>query len=342
MRDVDQSDRELLAQIRADTRVVFRDAIGDAEEVVLLDTPRHQNSGDSIIWMGERRYLADLDLRIAYHSDLGRFKSSDMKRVSKSAVILLHGGGNLGDIYKPYDEFRRHIVRTYSDRRIVILPQSMHYQSPLVRGEAYSDYLRAKDLKVLLREPQSIDSARRYFPDLDTRFCFDAAFGAPIEELRSREGHQLLVLSRTDAEARTDSNAYFGNQTDWEFSRLGNLAWRSNILVGALYKRSPWRLQKLLFGASQRANTRCMEMNVAAAIEQFSNSGVVATNRLHAHVLCILLGIPHVVTDNSYGKIAAVYNAYSGSFSAAHWADSLSGATIKAEEILSSVSHANR
>jgi pyruvyl transferase EpsO len=29
----------------------------------------------------------------------------------------------------------------------------------------------------------------------------------------------------------------------------------------------------------------------------------VVTDRLHAHLLALLLGIPHVVLDNSYGKL---------------------------------------
>jgi exopolysaccharide biosynthesis protein PssK len=29
----------------------------------------------------------------------------------------------------------------------------------------------------------------------------------------------------------------------------------------------------------------------------------VITDRLHAHILCLLMDIPHVVVDNSYGKV---------------------------------------
>jgi pyruvyl transferase EpsO len=39
--------------------------------------------------------------------------------------------------------------------------------------------------------------------------------------------------------------------------------------------------------------------------ENLSRGRVVITDRLHGHILCLLLGIPHVVLDNSYGKISA-------------------------------------
>jgi pyruvyl transferase EpsO len=34
-----------------------------------------------------------------------------------------------------------------------------------------------------------------------------------------------------------------------------------------------------------------------------SSGRVVITDRLHAHILCLLMEIPHVVLDNNYGKI---------------------------------------
>jgi pyruvyl transferase EpsO len=38
---------------------------------------------------------------------------------------------------------------------------------------------------------------------------------------------------------------------------------------------------------------------------------VVITDRLHGHVLSMILGIPHVVIDNSYGKVLSFVNTWS-------------------------------
>jgi pyruvyl transferase EpsO len=37
---------------------------------------------------------------------------------------------------------------------------------------------------------------------------------------------------------------------------------------------------------------------------------VVITDRLHAHILCLLLGIPSVIIDNSYGKLRNFYDTW--------------------------------
>jgi pyruvyl transferase EpsO len=48
--------------------------------------------------------------------------------------------------------------------------------------------------------------------------------------------------------------------------------------------------------------------------ELLSKGRTVITDRLHGHILCTLLDIPHVVIDNSYGKISGFAKAW-GTFS---------------------------
>lgn len=43
----------------------------------------------------------------------------------------------------------------------------------------------------------------------------------------------------------------------------------------------------------------------------------VITDRLHGHILCVMLGIPHAVLENSYGKIGGVREKWTGSWKGA-------------------------
>jgi pyruvyl transferase EpsO len=61
---------------------------------------------------------------------------------------------------------------------------------------------------------------------------------------------------------------------------------------------------------------------------------VIVVDRLHAHVLAVLLGTPHVVMDNNYRKISAIYEEYSGEFSTAHYATDIASARLEAERLL--------
>ncbi|MGO7998139.1 exopolysaccharide biosynthesis protein, partial [Rhizobium ruizarguesonis] len=47
------------------------------------------------------------------------------------------------------------------------------------------------------------------------------------------------------------------------------------------------------------------------------------TDRLHVHICSLLLGLPHAVLDNIYGKILRFMNAFSGGTDLSYKATSL-------------------
>jgi exopolysaccharide biosynthesis predicted pyruvyltransferase EpsI len=54
-----------------------------------------------------------------------------------------------------------------------------------------------------------------------------------------------------------------------------------------------------------------------------SRGRVVITDRLHGHILCLLLGLPHVLLDNSIGKLSAYFET---------WTPSMAGVTFASDE----------
>jgi pyruvyl transferase EpsO len=48
----------------------------------------------------------------------------------------------------------------------------------------------------------------------------------------------------------------------------------------------------------------------------------VVTDRLHGHILSVLLGIPHVVLDNNYGKVRSFYDTWTKGCDLVDWAES--------------------
>jgi pyruvyl transferase EpsO len=57
-----------------------------------------------------------------------------------------------------------------------------------------------------------------------------------------------------------------------------------------------------------------------------SSGRLVITDRLHAHILNLLLGIPHAVLDNSYGKLGRFLEAWTGAAAGVHRAASIDDA----------------
>ena len=51
-------------------------------------------------------------------------------------------------------------------------------------------------------------------------------------------------------------------------------------------------------------------IRVERGLRLLARGETVVTDRLHGHILALLLGIPHVVMDNDYGKVGAYIAAW--------------------------------
>jgi pyruvyl transferase EpsO len=82
-------------------------------------------------------------------------------------------------------------------------------------------------------------------------------------------------------------------------------------------------------GSFDRMRMRLGAFNAAAnqrfgrGIRQIGRARAIVTDRLHVHILSLLLGKPHAVLDNSYGKIGRFMAAFSGRTDLAYRAKSL-------------------
>jgi pyruvyl transferase EpsO len=67
-----------------------------------------------------------------------------------------------------------------------------------------------------------------------------------------------------------------------------------------------------LMGASLRMSLCKVfaDVTVEHAKALVSSAEVIVSDRLHAHVLCMMLGIPHVMVDTRYGKISSFINTW--------------------------------
>jgi pyruvyl transferase EpsO len=136
----------------------------------------------------------------------------------------------------------------------------------------------------------------------------------------------VLVLARTDHEARADRRSPASMAVeDWTVARSGlhgRVLWR----IAAELDRRPGRseaMSAMLARGSLLAWGGVSKQHLARGIELLASAEVVVTDRLHAHILSLLLGIPHVVTDNVSGKIRGFYEAWTGESPLVTWADSL-------------------
>lgn len=336
------SDLSLLDGIRASTRTSLSTVLPDDGFVALLDFPSHMNTGDSMIWAGERAYLADLGLHVRYVSDAARFNEQLMRRLVPEGPVLLHGGGNFGDIWPEPQAFREHIVHTLLDRDIVQLPQTVYFRDKTAAARANEIFARHPKFTLLVRDTESVERVKDTLPDVRFQYCPDMAFGWTPDVLVDRNATVPVILARTDVESHGDqlkraSLDVLSDAQVWDWGLTGRRKLRRSIAVGiGRAGRSTGRLgrSQIYYGALERSYQEKYRLNLACGQELFSHASVIVTDRLHAHVLAVLMGIDHVVGDNSYGKVSSVYRDYSGKFSTSNFASN----AAEVREILSRLS----
>lgn len=278
-------------------------------DVALLDLPYHHNMGDTLIWEGERQFIKRCARRCVYQ---GSIFCVNWSKIPSNAVILLHGGGNFGDLWRASAEFRLSVIERFPHQRVVVMPQSVHYKDNNLLARDIEVFLRHPDLWVCVRDRQSYDILKPFgLPHLllvpDMALAIDPK---TLEKYIQPASPRVLFLKRTDQEFQADP-AYAHIQSlplpvevsDWP-SMSNPLLPQQQRLFNLLRKRR-WR-----FCADWYANHFFRPATIARATEFISRYAAVYTTRLHGGILAVLTGRPLFLFDNSYGKNTAVFNTW--------------------------------
>jgi exopolysaccharide biosynthesis protein PssK len=316
----------LIAERSAQLLATLERCLAPQRSVVLLDVPDHANVGDNAILLGEVAALKALGRRVSYiparpiGDDGGR-----LRRRIGSQPILMHGGGNLGDLWPTHQRLRERVLDEFPEHPIVQLPQSIAFSDPEAIARARGAFERHRDFTLLVRDQQSLAFAESH---LNARGILtpDAAFalGALPRAIPARR--DVLVLARTDHEARSDRRLPPDVATeDWTAHELPRRGRALEKLARELDRRSGRSdaASAALARASMWAWTGVSAEHLRRGVELLCSASVVVTDRLHAHLLSLLLGIPHVVTDNVSGKIRSFYDAWTSESDLVTWAESL-------------------
>ena len=285
---------ERVAQIVGRAQAAIDEVLGrsipSGAPVALLDIPTHANVGDHAITLGTFECLRRSGHAVQSLVAPGGYSPTRLRERVRDGVILLTGGGNLGDLWPAHQRFREQVLADFPDRQVVQLPQSIKFSS----GESLESARRAfgshPAFTLLVRDAGSLALAREQF-GCAVDLCPDLALALGPQASRRKPDTDVLVLARTDHETtapfRIERTASV-DVVDWvEHASLRFHALR------LLSRYESLAHERLEFGLSLLGRGR-----------------VVVTDRLHAHILCILLGIPHVIRDAGYGKLTAFHAAW--------------------------------
>jgi pyruvyl transferase EpsO len=318
---------EIRTRLRSNIESVLNELLPTDGRFALLDFPDHDNIGDSAIYLGEIDFLGRRGLKPSFVFTNRGFEWSAMESAIADGPILLHGGGNLGDLWPSFQEERERVVERYAGRPIVQLPQTILFRSE-DRADRFARIVeRHGAFTLLVRDEPSFAFATRKF-QCDVRLCPDMAFA--MRDLRRRPAScDLLLHLRVDQEA---AGTYDTHELEAS-GRAIRLDWPPE---DKSEKRSMYRasrrhamikgLLSLSFDRNdlrRRRYERIAEMRIGRGVKLLSLARAVVTDRLHGHILCVLLDIPHIVIDNNYGKVSNFMAAWGTGSSRSRLASSI-------------------
>ena len=328
-----------LIQTTARYRSIISEILGNliptGSEVALFDFPNYSNVGDSMIWLGQQRYLADVaKSRVRAVKDFSHGRPR-FPRLDPEVTILLQGGGNTGDLWPQFQEIRNHVIAEYPVNRIIQMPQSIHFEDERRLEEVRRIYSGHSDFHFLARDSKSLTLSER-LTDKPGILCPDMAlFLSPIKRT-TEASEEIIALLREDKEKNLASRSTKDEgdllAIDWIEEEV-----TPSMRIAAVIRRiqnkyevntrSLFQLKHLLY--DRIANTR-----LRRGVTMLCEGKVVITDRLHAHLLCCLIGIPNVVLDNSYGKIFSLMDTWNTGEGISVKASSLKEAKERARELL--------
>jgi exopolysaccharide biosynthesis predicted pyruvyltransferase EpsI len=289
---------------------------GRSERICIIDPPDHPNVGDNAIFLGELAFLRRNfpHARIDFF-DVGNYTPACDRFIQDSSIILLHGGGNFGEIWPRHHAIRMEILKRFPGKPIVQFPQSISFATEAGIDSTARAIERQGNLTLLVRDRKSQAFAEKHFP-CTTVLCPDMAF-ALGDLAREPASLDFLCLLRGDKEVVMDHSkllqvlAKLGGSlevADWikmPDSRLG----RRDKALGRTWRRYPSTIG-LTRSLAFRVRERYARERLAFGLGLLSRGSMVITDRLHAHVLCCLLGVRHLLFDSLDGKVSALYEAW--------------------------------
>lgn len=303
-----ESNLALIARLNGIIHDCLKDLISTDEPVAMVDFPDYRNVGDSAIWLGQMAYLASrFDKSPSYISALPDHSHDKLDEAMPAGPILITGGGTFGDIWSGHQELRESILERWPGRLVVQLPQSIHYKSQAHADRMARAIERHGNFVLLVRDEESKGFAEKHF-DCRVRLCPDMAFAiGPIAPMAPAE-FPVLAMLRADQEKASNYDLAAHPAVpveDWiDESRTGIRIAKALGAARVAASFNAERIKDAKFDAAAKARLR-------RGIRQISRGRAIVTDRLHVMICSLLIGRPHAVLDNSYGKLRRFMAAFS-------------------------------
>jgi len=291
-----------------DLTQTLHDLIGQ-RPIALIDWPNYPNVGDHLIWLGEKVLFKNrLGCNVLYECPLWQLDMHRVTALPPETVLVMQGGGNFGDLYGHHHRLREAIIAAFPGRRTVIMPQTVHFVSRERLEQSARCMMLHPDLHIMARDQDSLMTLRSQmglsncYLHIDSAFALQPIVTSLLATITAEPECNVVYLLRRDVEAaQTVTLAEGATRYDW--AQMNDL---TLFAVDTPNSKSIDQAREIFSGNFDARSWR----QLCAAVRLFSKGRRIVTDRLHGHILAIMMRKEHDLYDNSYGKNSAFYKTW--------------------------------
>lgn len=275
-----------------------------------LAMTEHGNIGDTMIFEGERNFLATCPFRCKEWTTMSSF-SSRHPSIPNDDLLIFRGSGSFGDLWPTAPAFWLDVLRRHPNNPVLFLPQTAYFRSDKKRDELVRACDRPGRTVICLRDRPSFEYVRTHF-NCEMHLVPDMAFYLDLSPWTSRQPHpngRKLLIRRADQELNeTSALKRLCQRDDVDVSDWPTMD--SSLPLQRTLSRVRRRTRRLpeLFDFFVRTCYRPSLLKIGIRfVEPYEE---VFATRMHGGILSLLLDKPTTFFDNSYGKTSAVFRTW--------------------------------
>lgn len=172
-------------------------------DIILMGTPHHANIGDLAIAYSEEKMIKKLfpdnKLYIMPEEKLDICAKRVKNYIKNEDIILLHGGGNIGDTYVTPEKGRREVISCFPNNKIIIFPQTAYFENEKELNISKKIYNAHNHLIIMAREKMSYDFMSKHFYNAKVYLTPDIVMSLK-EVYNNIKRSDVLLMFRRDKE----------------------------------------------------------------------------------------------------------------------------------------------
>lgn len=264
------------------------------KKIIYMLVPTHGNMGDQAIALATKQFLqnkfSDYKIIEINREDTNKYLLAIKKFINEDDIFILHGGGNMGNLYPIEEEDRRIIIDKITKNKIISMTQTINFSNDLnglqELNKSKKIYNKNKNLILIAREMVSYKNMKQNFTNkilLNPDIVF---------YLNNKLNNKNIKRKYIMTCLRNDKEGVLGKDKEKLISNLKNKY--SNLLI-----------YDTVIDRKVTKEKREEELN--NMFDKFFGARVVITDRLHGMVFCAITKTPCIVTKSLDHKVTGTY-----------------------------------